>query len=169
MLASPALQLPARAAETTADGYDAADRSSYILVVFTPHYGDPRYARMRDSFTAIEALWRASGAMFVGFAPDMRPDAIGGPIPVGLTPEALSRARKAGDFQVLLLSRGYRVLHSSTGEVHRAVLLAEMDVGHREQPTIVRRSGPSRTPVRAPSFEAEDGAPRYAAQESRTD
>ena len=141
--------LPYSAHAASGSAYQVDDRTAYMLVVFTPSYADPRYRRMRDSFTAIEALWRASGAMFVGFAPDAAPDAVGGAIPTGLTPQSLARARKAGDFQVLLLSRGWRVLHSSTGEVHRAVLLAEMDVGHREQPTIVRRRGSAKARIEA--------------------
>ena len=111
-----------------ANGY-AEDRAAYILVVFTPSYADPRYVRMRDGFLAIEALWRASGASFVGFAPGRPPQAIGGGIPADMTPEGLSRVRDGGDFQVVLLSRAWRVLHSSSGEVPRAVLLAEIDVG----------------------------------------
>ena len=107
---------------------EAAEREAYVLVVFTPSFADPRYRSMRDSFTAIEALWRASGAMFVGFAANGETDAIGGALPDGMSPRSLEHARTEGEFQVLLLSRGWRVLHSSTGEVHRAVLLAEMEM-----------------------------------------
>ena len=162
---SPVLSAPPHAA-----AFSAEDRTAYMLVVFTPSYHDPRYVNMRDSFVAIEALWRASGAMFVGFAPGETPQAIGGRIPAELNPDSLAEVRAGGEFQVLLLSRGWKVLHSSTSEVNRVELLAEIDVGApgsdypELEGTAAPRDGGRPSPEAPETFEPHEsaGGPEFA-------
>ena len=112
----PGLDRPAVAA-------DLAEDRGHALVVHAPSPTDPRYARMRIEFAAIEVVWRDAGVSFVGLPAGLDPE-IMGELPDGLSIAALRRTAPAdGGFAVRLVRADGRLVHSSSGEVHRAVLL----------------------------------------------
>ena len=106
-----------------------ARESGHVLVVHAPHGADPRYARMRLQYSAIEAVWRGAGVAFVGLVPGAPPEVMGA-LPPGLSPRSLARAAPpAAGFGTRLVAASGRIVHAADAEVPRAVLLALVEMG----------------------------------------
>ena len=123
ILAGAPLAPPPFSATHAARAADLAVDAGHALVVHAPSPMDPRYARMRMEFAAIEMVWRDAGVTFVGLFPAHDPETMG-LMPDGLGVAGLRRtAPAAGGFGVRLVRANGRLVHASDGEVHRAVLL----------------------------------------------
>ena len=124
----------------------------HALVVHSPSPSDPRYARMRMEFAAIEMVWRDAGVAFVGLAGGA-PETMGA-LPDGLSIAALRRTAPGdGTFGVRLVRSDGRVVHASGGEVHRAVLLGlamAEDDGTDVAGTVARSATPASAPTARP-------------------
>ena len=123
LLGAPLVVPTGATAAGQARAADLAVDAMHALVVHAPSASDPRYARMRMEYAAIEMVWRDAKVTFVGLVPGGEPEVMG-LVPDGLSIASLRRtAPAAGGFGVRLVRADGRVVHSSGGEVHRAVLL----------------------------------------------
>lgn len=108
----------------------ARAEATHILAVHAPNATDPRLRRMVLEFSAIEAVWREAGVVFVGVAAGVPVETMG-TLPAGLTAASVARADPpAGGFGVRLIAASGRVVHAADAEVPRAVLLAQASLAN---------------------------------------